>query len=123
MGPLNGRRQERLLDRILRRVERPEPAHERTQHLRRQIAQQVLDADAGRGVGHIYTSGAAPTSRSSTGMLIGTPPRPGAAEMRAAISTTRSKLLHSRIQYPARNSFASANGPSVTATLPFGPLA
>ena len=95
--PLQRRRQQRLLDRVLGGGEVPEPAHERAQDLRRQLAQQVLDPRGRRprpSRVRSTTAGATPTGRTSTGMFSGTPPRPGAAEMQAAISMTRSGLLH-----------------------------
>ena len=78
--PLQRRRQERLLDRVLGGGEIPEPAHDRGEHLRRQLAQQVL------GNRCHSCGGALITWRTSIGMFIGTPPFPGAAEARAAIA-------------------------------------
>jgi len=43
-GPLQRRGEERLLHRVLGRVELPVPAHQRAENLRRELAQQVLDA-------------------------------------------------------------------------------
>lgn len=50
----------------------------------------------------------------------GSPPGPGAVEMRVAMAYARSGLSTSTIQKPARNSFDSAKTPSVTGA-PFFP--
>ena len=42
IGPLEGGGQQRLLDRVLARVELPVTAHEHAEDLRRQLAQQAL---------------------------------------------------------------------------------
>ena len=54
--PLNGRGEERLLDGVLGRVEGSVPADERTEDLRRKLAQQALDPGVvgpGTTAGHI----------------------------------------------------------------------
>jgi len=48
---LQQRGQHRFLHGVLARVELPVPAHERTEHLRRQLAQQGVPA--GGGDGHV----------------------------------------------------------------------
>ncbi len=69
-------------------------------------------------VGHTSTGGALITSRTSIGMLSGTPPLPGAADTRAAICTrarwSRRRRSSSRRETP----WPSANGPSVTSGAP-----
>jgi hypothetical protein len=41
--PLRGRREQRLLHRVLAGVELPVPAHQRAEDLRREVTQQVLE--------------------------------------------------------------------------------
>ena len=103
-GPVVGGREERLLDRVLRRVEVARTARERAEDPRRKVAQQVLDAGLG-GAGLAQTacptcSRNAPISaafdgassmtwRTVIGCWVGTPFWPGTAESRAAISIAR----------------------------------
>ena len=91
-GPLRRGREQRLLDRVLARVELPVPAHEHAEDLRRQLAQQVLDASGRRS--HLHPgrrpSPAAPPRR-----------RPGRPASAAASSTARSRLSQSTTYWPA----------------------
>ena len=68
------------------------PDH-RAEHLRREVAQQVLDAAVG-DVGHALAHRGGPlmTSRTSIAMFSGLPPMPGAADASAAISYARCAL-------------------------------
>ena len=59
--PLRGGREQRLLHRVLGGVEVPVAAHQRAEDLRRQLAQQVLDAVAGTR-GQTLQVGPAPSS-------------------------------------------------------------
>ena len=52
LAPLLRRGEQRLLHGILARVELPVPPHERAEDLRRELAQQVLDAGVVHRVGH-----------------------------------------------------------------------
>ncbi len=72
---------ERFLGRVLRVGEVAVAPDHRPEHLRRELAQQVLGV---RGA-HISGSGAPNTWRTSIGCWIGTPFGPGAAEACAAI--------------------------------------
>ncbi len=64
-----------------------EAPHDRAEHLRRELAQQVLGAGSGDGERHSSSMGGALiTCRTSIAMLSGAPPGPGAAEASAAIS-------------------------------------
>ena len=84
--PLQRGGEQRLLHRVFRGGEVAEAPDHGAEHLRRQLAQQVL---AGEVAGAAVTRRrAAPliTWRTSIGMFIGLPPGPGAAEARAAIS-------------------------------------
>jgi hypothetical protein len=98
-GPLHGRREQRLLNRVLGGGEVPETPDDRTEDPRRQLAQQVLGTGV-QGPDRQNKSSGGPliTWRTSIGMLNGAPPGPGAAEARAAISTARSGLSQSTIQ-------------------------
>src|SRR5690606_27694440 len=118
LGPAQGRRQQRFLDRVLGCVEVPEPPCHGAEDLRSEFAKQVLDAGVHGPLRHAVVSGAASTGCTSIGMFSGAPPCPGAADMTAAISIARSALSTSTIRYPARNSLDSGNGPSVTAGNP-----
>ena len=88
--PLRRRRDERLLDRVLAGREVAVAPHDDAQHLRREVAQQVLERRADvavRGRGHQAMSGggALITWRTSIPMFSGLPPSPGAADASAAI--------------------------------------
>ncbi len=65
LGPLEGGREQRLLHGVLGEVEAPVPTHERAEDLRRELAQQVLDAGSGLG-GHISVPASSITGRTST---------------------------------------------------------
>ena len=82
--------EQRLLHRVLGVGEVAVAADDRTEDLRRQLAQQALGA---RGGAHTSGSGAPITSRTSMGWRIGTPFGPGAADAWAAISIARSTRL------------------------------
>ncbi len=84
LWPLHGRREQGFLDRVFGPSEVPESSDDRAEHLRRELAQQML----GIGVQRRHRSSGGPpiTCRTSIGMFIGTPPFPGAADARAAIS-------------------------------------
>ena len=84
--PLLRRREQRLLHRVLGGGEVAEAADHRAEHLRRELAQQVLARVVERRLRHTSTGGALITWRTSIGMFSGTPPVPGAAEARPAIS-------------------------------------
>jgi hypothetical protein len=101
--PLLGREDESLLHRVLGVREFTVAAGQRTERLRGEFAQQALDV----GPGHISGSGAPSTWRTSICCWIATPPGPGAADERAAISSARSRLATSIRRYPASNSFDS----------------
>ena len=84
VGPVKGRRDERLLDSVLGGGEIAETPDDRAEHLRREIAQQMLGDFGLRG--HSMSSGGPLiTCRTSIGMFSGAPPGPGAAEASAAI--------------------------------------
>ena len=85
--PLHGRRDQRFLNRVLRGGEIAEAPDHGAEHLRREVAQQVLGRRGSRRRwNHMSTGGALITWRTSIGMLSGAPPLPGAADARAAIS-------------------------------------
>ena len=86
LRPLDGCRDERLLHRVFRGGEIAEAADHGAEHLRRELAQQMLAGKIDGGCRHRSTGGALITSRTSIGMLSGAPPMPGAADARAAIS-------------------------------------
>src|SRR5439155_26884529 len=99
--PVQGRREQRLLNGVLGGGEVAVPANERAEDLRRQLAQQVLDVGL-----HLqflppavcrYSSISAAslgvlviTCRTWIGCCVATPPGPGTAEIFAAISSARS---------------------------------
>jgi hypothetical protein len=97
VGPLARRREKRLLNRILGGVEIAMASQHSAEDPRRELAQQALDGGV-RVWLHISSGGALITWRTSNGVLMGAPPRPGAAEACAAISIARSRLSTSRIQ-------------------------
>ena len=99
--PVPGGSDQRLLHRVLGRVEVAPAAGERAEDLRRQFAQQVLDVagDGQRGLlavsryAFISSTPDGPSSmirRTWMGCCVGTPPRPGTAETSPAISSARS---------------------------------
>ncbi len=84
--PLNGGGEQGFLHGVLGGSEVAEAAHDRAEHLRREIAQQVLGGCVQRLRAHSRSSGGPlMTCRTSMGIPSGTPPGPGAAEARAAI--------------------------------------
>jgi hypothetical protein len=89
--PFRGSNQQRFLHRVLGGGEIAVPPDDRAEHLRRQLAQQVLARSPATscrhraGLAHGSTGGALITSRTSIARLSGFPPGPGAAEARAAI--------------------------------------
>src|ERR1700677_72090 len=85
--PLRGSRYQGLLNGVLSGGEVPKTADHSAEHLRREIAQQVLGSDVQQLVRHGSSSVlACMICRTSMGMLNGTPPGPGPADNRAAIS-------------------------------------
>ena len=83
-GPLQSGGEERLLNGVFRGGKVPEPPDDRAEHLRRELTQQMLGVAVERR--HRSSGGPLITCRTSIGMLSGTPPLPGAADTRAAIS-------------------------------------
>ena len=83
--PLRRRRDQRLLDRILRGREVVAASGDGAEHLRRKVAQQGPDV-GGSPLGRQTSGGPLMTCRTSTGMMSGLPPGPGAPEILAAIS-------------------------------------
>src|SRR4051812_31288613 len=90
--PLVRRGDQRFLDRVLGDRKLFVTTRDNGEHLRREIAKQMLDVVVPlRGtVSHASVLGARITCRTSTGMLIAAPPGPGADEAFAAISYARS---------------------------------
>ena len=86
LRPLQRGGQQRFLHRVLCGGEVAEPPDHCAEHLRRQVAQQVLAREVAGRCGHMSTGGTLITCRTSIGMFSGTPPLPGAADARAAIS-------------------------------------
>ncbi len=84
VGPLNGGGEQRLLHRVLARVEVPVASDERAEDLRREPVQQVLDA---RVRPHISVPPPPMSGRSSTAQY-------RASGQRVAISVARSALSH-----------------------------
>ena len=97
-GPLVGGCDERLLHRILGRGEVPVTAHNRAKNLRRQMAQQVLDARTGRRSDQNSMPSGVSIGRTSTTLLAKMSPGLGQFASLAVISVARSKLSHSTIQ-------------------------
>src|SRR5262245_26946894 len=83
LRPLQRGREQRLLHGILCGTEIAEATSHRAENLRRQFTQQVLVGERRRPLRHTSTGGALITSRTSIGMLSGSPPLPGAAEASA----------------------------------------
>ena len=98
LGPLQGGREQRLLDRVLRGGEIAEAPDHRAENLRRQLAQQVLASEVEGRSRHMSTAGADITSRTSIRRFIGAPPGPGAADARAAMAYACCGLSTSTIQ-------------------------
>src|SRR5271156_185005 len=97
--PLRGSRYQGLLNGVLRGGEVPKTADHHAEYLRREIAQQVLSSDVQQLVRHGSSSVlACMICRTSMGMLNGTPPGPGPADNRAAISYARCGPSTSTIQ-------------------------
>src|SRR4030095_10943702 len=92
--PLLCRGQQRLLDRVLTRVEPAVPADQRTEDLRRLLAQHVLDA-AGNHRAQPTTPPTSPPTPSGSGRT--STVSPIAATTRPAISSARSWLSTSTI--------------------------
>jgi len=85
--PLNSRRNQRLLHGVFGVCKVTESADDRSEHLRRKLAQQMLGTGVQRRRRHSSSSGGPLiTWRTSIGMLNGVPPGPGAADARAASS-------------------------------------
>ena len=84
--PALGRRDQRFLNRVLRRGEVAVTPGDGAEHLRREVAQQVPDVGACGLRHHASTGTLIITWRTSIGMFSGLPPGPGAAEAWAAIS-------------------------------------
>lgn len=82
--PLHRRSDEGFLDGVLGGAEIAVASNDHPEHLRRQVAQQVLAGICGSDQGS--TGGALITSRTSIARLSGLPPLPGAEEARAAIA-------------------------------------
>jgi hypothetical protein len=82
---------ERLLDGVLGVGEGAGPAGEDGKGLRCKLAQQALDR-LRRRVAHPSAASRLRIWRTSIGCRMGPPPAPGAAEIRAAISTARSMV-------------------------------
>ena len=107
--PVIGRGDERLLDRILGRVEVACPSGDDAEDLRREVAEQILDRRVGAQIGwpvavssqsSMATAAAGPLSmirRTWMGCWMGIPSSPGTAEYFAAISTARSSVSTSTI--------------------------
>ena len=85
IGPGDGRREQRLLHRVLGRVEVPVPSRHRAEDPRRELTQQALDGRCGHP-GQASTGGGPMIGRTSIGIPSGAPPTPGAADALAAIS-------------------------------------
>ena len=96
IGPLHRRREQRFLHGVFGGSEITKPADHRAEHLRCQLAQQVAVRICWRR--HTSDGGALITSRTSIRMFIGSPPLPGAADARAAISYARCAVSQSTIQ-------------------------
>ena len=84
--PLRGRSDQRFLHGVLASREVAETPQRRAEHLRRQLAQQMLGSMVQRSEGHLISGGPLITWRTSIAMLKGAPPGPGAAEASAAIA-------------------------------------
>src|SRR5690606_25490877 len=85
--PLRRRRDERLLDRVLGGREVAVPPGDGAEHLRPQLAQQMLDTPIRPTRPHPSAGCGGPiTCRTSMGMTSGSPPGPGADDAFAAIS-------------------------------------
>jgi len=86
-GPLQRGGEQCFLNGALGRCEVAKTADDCAEHLRRQVAQQMLGGCVERTRGHRNSSGGPLiTWRTSIGMFAGDPPGPGAADARAAIA-------------------------------------
>ena len=92
-GHCSVRREQRLLHRVLGRVEVPVAAHQRAEDLRRQLAQQVLGGVSRHGDAQIPSS----STESTIGRTSTYSPSASGLTSWAAISVARSKLAHSTI--------------------------
>jgi len=95
---LRGSGDQRFLHGVLAGSEITKTSQRRAEHLRRQVAQQLLGSTVQRREGHAVSGGPLITWRTSIAMLSGLPPGPGAAEASAAIWYARSVLATSTIQ-------------------------
>jgi hypothetical protein len=106
--PVVGRGDERLLDRVLGRVEVACPSGDDTEDLRCEIAEQVLDGGGDQTSWPVAVSSQSSMAAAVPGPLpmirrtwigcwTGTPSSPGTAEYFAAISTARSSESTSTI--------------------------
>jgi len=84
--PLQGRREQSFLHRVLGGGEIAKPPDDRAKNLRGELAQQVLAGKLHGRRAHTSTGGALITSRTSMAMFSGAPPGPGAAGARPAIA-------------------------------------
>src|SRR5262249_22837515 len=106
LGPVRGGREQRLLHGILGHAEIADPCYDHAEDLRRERAQQVIDAWP---FAHTSVPVIDPiTSRTVIGCCSGTPPGAGTAETLAAISMARSRDSTSTIWNPASSSLYSA---------------
>jgi len=86
-GPLQGGGEQCFLNGVLGSCEVAKTADDCAEHLRRQVAQQMLGGCVERTRCHRNSSGGPLiTCRTSIGMFAGDPPGPGAADARAAIA-------------------------------------
>ena len=96
--PLQAGRDERVLDGIFGRGEVAITPNDGAEHLRRELAQQVLGPAVERCAHANSGGGPLMTCRTSIAIFIGTPFCPGAADASAAIWYARSGLSTSMIQ-------------------------
>src|SRR5262249_26131849 len=100
--------QQCLLHGVLAEIELAVAAHQRAEDVRRQLPELALD-DGVRS--HISIPPSFMMGRTSMAVNF-------ASGIMAASSWARAGVSHSTMYQPARNSFASTNGPSVTAGTP-----
>src|SRR6266516_563136 len=96
------------------RLQQPEQ-REPTEHHRRQRDQRDRGEELHRPAHRVTSAGSDPVSMRGRTSIAKNP----AFGHRAAISVARSMVSQSTIRKPPKCSFASANGPSVTAGTPF----